>query len=196
MKTKHLFEQHDEMIKNNAATIRALKDDITAKKRKLDELNQKYKEFVNDGHDDKADNLFAEIVSTEMAIKMNEKKLNTKVPILNKKERDNAIAILKQIDELPKLYADEKAALEEKYETAKRQLMEVETEITGLNDTYDDDFLQYVGMFEDYDHGFPEDKTFRQEAEKQGVRSQDYRHHFQKLIIKTEELDKKIKGVR
>jgi len=194
MKTTHLFKQHEQMISENRKTIQELQQDTDTKRQELKELNQQYEQYVNDGQDDKADSLFSSIVSTETAIKMNEKKLNTKGPILKKKERDNAINILKQVNKLPELYADEKAVLEEKYETAKRQLMAVKAEITVLNRTYDDDYLQYVNMYEDYDEG--QDKSFRREANEKGARWQDFRHVSQAYVINIFELDKTIQEVK
>ncbi len=196
MKTKYLFEQHEQLIRENSKTIQDLQLDTQNKRQELNKLNKQYEQYVSEGQDDKADSLFSKIVSTETAIKMNEKKLSTKGPILKKKERDNVIAILKQIDELPKLYADEKADLEKKYEEAKRQLMAVEAEIKELNRAYDDDYLQYVDMYEHYDYGFPQDKTFRNAADEKGVKWSTFRHYSQELIINKAELDKTIQEVK
>lgn len=75
LKTKHLFEKHEQLIENNKTIISELEESIKNKQSELEDLNKQYEEYIKNGEDDKADKLFGEIVKAETDIKMTQKKI-------------------------------------------------------------------------------------------------------------------------
>ncbi|UTH16964.1 hypothetical protein [Macrococcus epidermidis] len=199
MKTQYLFDTHEQLINDNSMVIADLQESIRTKKGDLDTFNKQYEEFIKNGDDDKADKLFSEIVKAETDIKMTQKKLETKRPILKNKEIDNAIEVCTHLKDLPNLYKEEAEILKDEYIEAKKKLDEAENKIKELNREFDNEYQDYVDLFDEYHGDYPHvNKDFVERAKAKGISKNAGEFPLRKStsvrIINLYELNKEIGG--
>lgn len=200
LKTKHLFEKHEQLIENNKTVISELEQSIKNKQSELEDLNKQYEEYIKNGEDDKADKLFGEIVKAETDIKMTQKKLSTKRPILEKKEMDNVIEICTRLKDLPGLYKEESDILKNEYIEAKKKLNEIEKRINDINRNYNNEYEDFVDLFDEYHGDYPSvNKDFIELATSRGITKNGGEISLRKStfarIINLHELNQQIGGI-
>lgn len=198
MKTQHLFDEYNQLLRENRAIITDLEQSIKDMTGKLGNLNKQYEEHIKNGDDDKADTLFSEIVKTETDIQMTKKKLDTKRPILRTKGIDSAIEVCTHLKELPGLYKDDVEKLKGEYIEAKKRLNEIEMKIKALNRDYDNEYQDFVDLFDTYyEHAELKEKFLDRALEKGIIQYRnrgDFTNPTSKLILNINKINEEIGG--
>lgn len=177
MKTKHLFDEYYEFLDNQQTQLKDLKAEANELSNSIKANEQQYKEHISAGEDKKADKLYHNIEDSKKSLSALNKRIATKADVYEEVKLNKTVELLKNQKELTNLYQSDRLALIEQLQPIMEQYNAIIDSINELNKDYQDEFQDYVDLYES-EH-ISEDKATRSEL--RGY----FQHQTSGLIPKT-----------
>lgn len=161
MKTKHLFENYKEGIKGYNDELLTIDNRVKEATSKIESLTSKYKEYVKNGSDEKADQVFDEISKLEDDKAKDIKKYNVKKEMFESIKYNKLLELLLNRKDVPKFYEEEKQEVLKNLNKAIVNFNAAMDKLNSLNKEYRKDMYEFDTWIDI--HNMKKDDRFRSE---------------------------------
>lgn len=150
MKLQHLFDAFNAEAKERNENIVKLGQEKKEASKKLITLNKEYENYIENGDDARADEIFDEINETERNVKMLTKKIASKQNVSKRIMREKVVELAMRQTTLKDEYKEDQKALQKELDDAIEQYNKVVVKINKLNDEFQEEFDKFAGLSDAY----------------------------------------------